>query len=238
MRSFLEDLPLNGRKYTDFTLLSPNTSSDGDTGLVGIAGQQGGEDSGYANGNGSTAFTVDGSNATSNYFGDILGRYRVPYLYGENSIQEFQVAVNPYSAVYGGAGGFVNSVTRSGTNEFYGDLFYYNRNSAFRGQRRHFKSQWISQAARRFATIRRRPGWTDPPRPSVVLRGLRAATGERSDFHHQPGNRNRRPGPAGQFRNSRRNAAARAQCSLSRCPASSVLPIPTTRSTCSRCRTR
>ena len=129
-RSFIEELPLNGRRYTDFTLLTPNTSPDGDTGLVSIAGQQGGEDSGYANGNGSTAFAVDGSNATSNYFGDILGRYRIPYLYGENSIQEFQVAVNPYSALYGGAGGFVNSVTRSGSNEFHGNVFYYNRNSA------------------------------------------------------------------------------------------------------------
>jgi Carboxypeptidase regulatory-like domain/TonB dependent receptor len=129
-RSFIEELPLNGRRYTDFTLLTPNTSPDGDTGLVSIAGQQGGEDSGYANGNGSTAFAVDGSNATSNYFGDILGRYRIPYLYGENSIQEFQVAVNPYSALYGGAGGFVNSVTRSGSNEFHGSVFYYNRNSA------------------------------------------------------------------------------------------------------------
>jgi hypothetical protein len=60
-RSLIEELPLNGRKYTDFATLTPNTSYDGDTGLVSIAGQQGGEDSGYANGNGSTAFTVDGS---------------------------------------------------------------------------------------------------------------------------------------------------------------------------------
>jgi len=65
-RSFIEELPLNGRRYTDFTLLTPNTSPDGDTGLVSIAGQQGGEDSGYANGNGSNVFTVDGTNATSN----------------------------------------------------------------------------------------------------------------------------------------------------------------------------
>lgn len=130
-RSFINELPLNGRKYTDFTQLSPNTSTDGDTGLVSIAGQQGGEDSGYANGNGSTSFTVDGTNATNNYFGDILGRYRIPYLYGENAIQEFQVAVSPYSSIYGGGAGFVNTVTRSGTNAFHGEAFYYNRNSAF-----------------------------------------------------------------------------------------------------------
>jgi hypothetical protein len=129
-RSFIEELPLNGRRYTDFTLLTPNTSPDGDTGLVSIAGQQGGEDSGYANGNGSNVFTVDGTNATSNYFADILGRYRIPYLYGENAIQEFQVAVSPYSAIYGGGSSFINAVTQSGSNAFHGSTFYYNRNSA------------------------------------------------------------------------------------------------------------
>jgi len=128
--SFIEELPLNGRRYTDFTLLTPNTSPDGDTGLVSLAGQQGGEDSGYANGNGANAFTVDGSNATSNYFADIIGRYRIPYLFGEDSIQEFQVSVSPYSAVYGGGAGFVNAVTRAGSNAFHGSVFYYNRNSA------------------------------------------------------------------------------------------------------------
>ena len=130
-RSFIEDLPLNGRRYTDFTVLTPNTSYDGDTGLVSIAGQQGGEDSGYANGNGSNAFTVDGTNATNNYFADIIGRYRIPYLYGEDAIQEFQVSVSPYSAIYGGGAGFVNAVTRSGSNSLHGSAFYYNRNSVF-----------------------------------------------------------------------------------------------------------
>jgi len=128
-RSLIDELPLNGRKYTDFTILTPNTSYDGDTGLVSVAGQQGGEDSGYANGNGSTEFTVDGSNATNNYFSDIIGRYRIPYLYGEDSIQEFQVAASAYSAVYGGGSGFVNAVTRSGGNALHGSVFYYNRNS-------------------------------------------------------------------------------------------------------------
>jgi len=85
-RSLIEDLPLNGRRYTDFTTLTPYTSYDGDSGLVSIAEQQGAEDSGYANGNGSNAFTVDGSNATTNYFADIIGRYRIPYLYGATNL--------------------------------------------------------------------------------------------------------------------------------------------------------
>ena len=129
-RSMIDDLPLNGRRYTDLAVLTPNTSYDGDTGLVSVAGQQGGEDSGYANGNGSNNFTVDGSNATSNYFADIVGRYRIPYLYGEDAIEEFQVSVSPYSSVYGGGAGFVNAVTRSGSNAFHGSAFYYNRPNA------------------------------------------------------------------------------------------------------------
>lgn len=129
-RSLIQNLPMNGRRYTNLAVLTPNTSYDGDTGLVSIAGQQGGEDSGYANGNGFNNFTVDGTNGTSNYFDDIVGRYRIPYLYGENAIQEFQISVGPYSSVYGGGAGFVNAITRSGSNNLRGNVFYYNRPSA------------------------------------------------------------------------------------------------------------
>src|ERR1700674_858097 len=126
----IEELPLSGRRFTDFVLLTPNANPDGDFGLVSVGGQQGGADSGYGNGNGPNSFTVDGANDTSNYFGDARGRTRVPYVFGEQSIQEFQVADSPYSAAYGGAGsGFVNTVTKSGTHTLHGDAFYFNRNS-------------------------------------------------------------------------------------------------------------
>ncbi len=129
-QDLIQNLPLSGRRYTDFVLLTPNTSADGEFGLVAMGGQQGGGDSGYANGNGADSFTVDGGAATSNFFGDARGRTRVPYVFGEQSIQEFQVSDNPYSAAFGGAGsGFVNTVTKSGTNRLHGDAFYYNRNS-------------------------------------------------------------------------------------------------------------
>jgi hypothetical protein len=129
-RSLLDGLPLNGRRYSDFVLLTPNASPDGQNGLVSFAGEQGGEDTGYANGNGANVFTLDGANATSNYFGNARGGERVPYVFGENAVQEFQVAVSPYSAAYGGgATGFVNTVTMSGTDSYHGNAFYYNRNS-------------------------------------------------------------------------------------------------------------
>ena len=130
-RSFLDGLPLSGRRYTDFAQLTPNTSQDGQTGLVSVGGEQGGEDTGYANGNGANSFTVDGANATSTYFGNARGGEKIPYTFGENAIQEFQITVSPYNAAYGGgATGFLNTVTRSGNDTFHGNAFYYNRNSA------------------------------------------------------------------------------------------------------------
>src|SRR5215469_568786 len=129
-RGLLDDLPLSGRRFLDFSLLVPNATPDGQSGLVSFAGEQGGEDSGYANGNGSNSFTVDGASASSNYFGNARGGEKVPYVFGENAIEEFQVAVSPYRAEYGGAAtGFVNVVTQSGSDSLHGNAFYYNRNS-------------------------------------------------------------------------------------------------------------
>ena len=129
-RDLLNGLPLSGRRFLDFALLVPNASPDGEQGLVSFAGEQGGQDTGYANANGASSFSVDGASASSNYFGAARGGERVPYIFGENAIQEFQVAVSPYRSEYGGAAtGFLNVVTRSGGDDLHGNAFYYNRNS-------------------------------------------------------------------------------------------------------------
>jgi hypothetical protein len=129
-RELLDGLPLNGRRFLDFALLVPNASADGQSGLVSFAGEQGGEDTGYANANGANSFSVDGASAASNYFGNARGGEKVPYVFGENAIEEFQVALTPYRADYGGAAtGFVNVVTRSGSDALHGGGFYFNRNS-------------------------------------------------------------------------------------------------------------
>jgi hypothetical protein len=128
---FVFNLPSLRRNYTDFLLLTPTATTDGQFGDVSFAGSQGGAFSNYANSNASNAFTVDGANATSRYWGSQRGLTRIPYLFGAESVQEFQVSVNPYSPAYGGAAtGFVNTVTKSGTNGFHGHAFYYNRDSA------------------------------------------------------------------------------------------------------------
>jgi hypothetical protein len=133
----LDGLPLSGRRYTDLVLLTPNVTTDGEFGHITFAGQPGGQLSGYnntsgsaSNANGSSSFTVDGADSTSYYLGDSRGNTRLPFLFGLQSIQEFQVQSNVYNAEYGGAGaGFINTVTKSGTNAWHGDAFYYNRNS-------------------------------------------------------------------------------------------------------------
>jgi Carboxypeptidase regulatory-like domain len=133
----VDNLPLSGRRYTDFVLLTPNVTTDGQFGHITFAGQSGGDLSGYnntaggaSNANGASSFTVDGADATSYYYGDNRGFTRIPYLFGLQSIQEFQVQPNVYNSAYGGAGaGFINTVTKSGTNNWHGNAFYYNRNS-------------------------------------------------------------------------------------------------------------
>lgn len=129
--TFIQNLPSLRREYTDFALLSPAVTVDGQFGSVSFAGTQGDYTSNYAHGNGGNAFSVDGANATSRYLSEQRMETRVPYLFGSESVQEFQVSENPYSPAYGGgSAGYVNTVTKSGTNAFHGDAFYYNRNTA------------------------------------------------------------------------------------------------------------
>jgi hypothetical protein len=127
----IQNLPSLRRQYTDFALLSPSVTVDGQFGSISFAGTQGDYTSNYAHGNGGNAFSVDGANATSRYLSEQRMQTIVPYVFGSESIQEFQISENPYSPAYGGgSAGYINTVTKSGTNAFHGYAFYYNRNSA------------------------------------------------------------------------------------------------------------
>src|SRR5579864_5796074 len=122
------NLPLNGRRFTDLTLLTPgatqdprgqNSSSNGDLSFGGIRGFQ-------------TSYTVDGGDNNNAFFSQARGRYRAPYQFSNEVIQEFQVSRNSASAETGRSGGaVVNVVTKSGTNKFHGTVFYYLRDSTF-----------------------------------------------------------------------------------------------------------
>src|SRR5712692_1912497 len=116
----IENLPINGRRWSFFALGTPGATPDGGFGLVSFRGI-----SGLLNNN-----TVDGADNNQAFFSEERGRTRISYSTSEASIQEFQVNTSNYSAEYGrAAGGVVNAVTKSGTNQFHGQAFWYDRST-------------------------------------------------------------------------------------------------------------
>jgi len=116
----INELPINGRRWSNFVMLTPGVVPDGSFGLLSFRGV-----SGLLNNN-----TVDGGDNNQAFFGEERGRTRISYSVSQAAIQEFQVNTSNYSAEYGrAAGGVTNAVTKSGTNDFHGDAFYYQRNS-------------------------------------------------------------------------------------------------------------
>jgi outer membrane receptor protein involved in Fe transport len=116
----INELPINGRRWSNFALLSPGTVPDGNFGLISFRGV-----SGLLNNS-----TIDGGDNNQAFFSEERGRTRLSYSISQAAVREFQVNTSNYSAEYGrAAGGVVNAVTKSGTNEFHGQGFYYQRNN-------------------------------------------------------------------------------------------------------------
>lgn len=130
-------VPLNGRSFTDLLALQPGvapvTSITSDTvqdvgasvlspsgdlnpGTISINGQRE-----FAN-----SFIVNGSDVEEDVN---MGAAIIPNL---DSIAEFRILTNSFDAEYGEfSGGQINVVTKSGTNEFHGDVFEFLRNTNF-----------------------------------------------------------------------------------------------------------
>src|SRR5579864_5903510 len=121
------ELPINGRRFTDLVLLTPGvtqdprsltSSSNGDLSFGGIRCYQ-------------SSYLVDGSDNNNAFFGQARGRYRAPYQFSNEVVQEFRVSSNAYGAEQGRSGGaVVNVVTKSGSNHPHGTAFYYLRDSS------------------------------------------------------------------------------------------------------------
>src|SRR6185436_18974497 len=78
---------------------------------------------------------VDGVDNNQAFFSEARGRTRAVYSISESAIKEFQVGVSNMSAEFGrAAGGTVNAVTKSGSNAFSGETFYFLRDKAFQSQ--------------------------------------------------------------------------------------------------------
>ncbi len=117
----IDVLPLNGRNFVDFVLLTAGSTTDGDFGMIsfnGIAGN-------FNN------YTVDGGNNNNAFYEQQIGRTSIPYQFSEDVIKEFQVTSTGFEAEFGQAGGgIVNIVTKDGTNNLHGDAYYYFLDSA------------------------------------------------------------------------------------------------------------
>lgn len=122
----VRSLPLNGRSFTELTQLTPGVSpaENFDTKHKGL---EAGVD-----------FSVNGNNTTANLFlvdgvnNNDIGSNRTILLYPSlQAIDEMKIITNSYGAEYGqAAGGIVSIVTKGGTNQFHGGVFYDGRNTA------------------------------------------------------------------------------------------------------------
>jgi Carboxypeptidase regulatory-like domain/TonB dependent receptor len=122
----IDNLPINGRSYINFTLLNSQTTRDMAP-TIGPAPNSGLDISGArARGN---MVSVDGADAVDNSVNGIRSTV------SQEAVQEFQMILSNYNAEYGRAsGGVVNIVTKSGSNDFHGDVFGYLRNKAFQAR--------------------------------------------------------------------------------------------------------
>ena len=121
----IADLPINGRNFLDFAVLTPGVVRDPSRGGdLSFGGQRGTANS----------LTVDGSDANNVFFGQSTGRAgtgRSPYSFSQDAVQEFQVSANGYAAEVGRAGGgVINVITKSGTNDWHGTAFEFFRDKA------------------------------------------------------------------------------------------------------------
>jgi hypothetical protein len=126
----IKELPLNGRRFTDLLLLMTGVTQDprgltsGSNGDLSYGGIRG-----YNN-----SFLVDGADDNNGFFAQAMGRYRAPYQFSNETVQEFRVQSSGYGTESGRAGGaVVNVVTKSGTNEWHGSTFYFLRDSKLGG---------------------------------------------------------------------------------------------------------
>jgi hypothetical protein len=113
----ISNLPINGRRFQDFVTLTPAAQVEGSRGQISLSGQRG------INGN----VNVDGVDFNQPFFGGIRGgeRSNQAFVIPQESIREFQVVAAGYSAEFGrSTGGIVNAVTKSGSNNLRGSLFY------------------------------------------------------------------------------------------------------------------
>ena len=119
----IKGLPNNGRNFLDYTKLTPGVSivqgPDGDE--LTINGQKGIHNN----------VSVDGADFNNPFFGEQRGGQRPAFTFNLDAVQEVVVVAEGANAEFGrSSGGFVNVVTKSGTNDVHGTLHAYFKDDA------------------------------------------------------------------------------------------------------------
>ncbi len=116
----VSNTPILGRKFEDLLTLTPGVSivqgPDGDE--ISFVGQRGIFNN----------VSLDGGDYNNGFFGEQAGGQRAAIDIPLDAVREFQVVATGANAEFGRtAGGVINVITKSGTNEFHGSLFYFQR---------------------------------------------------------------------------------------------------------------
>ncbi len=116
----IEATPILGRKFEDLLTLTPGVSvvqgPDGDE--ITFSGQRGVFNN----------ISLDGGDYNNGFFGEQMGGQRAAIDITLEAVKEFQVVATGANAEFGRtAGGVVNVITKSGTNDLHGSLFHYQR---------------------------------------------------------------------------------------------------------------
>jgi hypothetical protein len=126
----VERLPNNGRNFLEFTKLTPGVTTvqgpDGDE--LSVNGQKGIQNN----------ISVDGADFNNPFFGEQRGGQRPAFTFNLDAVKEVVVVADGANAEFGrSSSGFVNVVTKSGTNEFHGSAhgFYKNDSLSARPKR-------------------------------------------------------------------------------------------------------
>src|SRR5215471_6164881 len=125
-RERIENLPINERNYLSFALTSSTVNRDAGRpiGPAPTTGLNFGGQRGRSN-----LVQIDGADNTDNSVN--ASRSTV----SQEAVQEFQVVSNSFAPEFGrSAGGVVNVVTKSGTNDLHGDVFGFLRHKSFQAR--------------------------------------------------------------------------------------------------------
>jgi hypothetical protein len=122
----IENLPINGRNYVNFTLINSQANRDSapSIGAAPTSGLNFGGQRGRSN-----EVSVDGADAVDNSINGIRSTV------SQEDVQEFQLIISNYMPEFGRAtGGVINIVTKSGSNSFHGDAFGFLRDAALQAR--------------------------------------------------------------------------------------------------------